>query len=83
MDLEETEGWNDCAGEGQKQFMLPTEVSYLRVDICWPVISCEIVASLQRRKHEQKSLHGCESLRSNAWWRDRSFNVYSSDLQSV
>jgi hypothetical protein len=60
MDLEETTARNDYAGEGQQQFML--EVSYLRVDICWTVVSCEIVANLQRHKHGAENLHCCESL---------------------
>jgi hypothetical protein len=34
MELEETEARNDCAGEGQQQFKLPTER-----------VSCEIVST--------------------------------------
>jgi hypothetical protein len=45
MDLEETEGKNNFAGEGQQQFYRPTEA-----------VSCEMVASRRRCKHESKRI---------------------------
>jgi hypothetical protein len=41
MNLGQTEAWNYCAGEGQQQFNLPTElVSVLEDCWCSVVVSC-------------------------------------------
>jgi hypothetical protein len=74
------EARNDCAGENQQQLNRPAE--WITCSQWW--FSCDMVASLQKtwaRKH--RKIHGWEPLASNAWWRRRSLNIWSSNLLST
>jgi hypothetical protein len=50
MDLEETEGRNDCAGEGQEELNRPTDEGTLETAVRVVGSWCEMAASLRRRK---------------------------------